>query len=115
MKPPAKMLLIYVDETDLWETGPLYEAIMRRLRQLGLAGATAQIGSMGFGSHMKLHRKRLFGISDDRPVTISVVDNESAIRAALPEIRGMVKDGLIALIDAEAIEAEEPRKDVDSK
>ena len=70
MKPPVKMLLIYVDETDLWETGPLYEAIMRRLRQLGLAGATAQVGSMGFGSNRKLHHKRLFGISDDRPVTM---------------------------------------------
>jgi PII-like signaling protein len=100
------MLLIYVDETDLWDTGPLYEAVMRRLRQLGVSGATAQIGSMGFGSNRKLHHKRLFGISDDRPVTISVVDNESVIRAALPEIRGMVKEGLIALIDAEAIEPE---------
>jgi hypothetical protein len=108
------MLLIYVDETDLWETGPLYEAIMRRLRQLGLAGATAQVGSMGFGSNRKLHHKRLFGISDDRPVTISVVDTESAIRAALPEIRGMVKDGLIALIDVEVIEPEAGR-DVSSK
>jgi PII-like signaling protein len=104
MKPPVKLLLIYVDETDLWETGPLYEAIMRRLRQLGVAGATAQLGSMGFGSHQTLHHKHLFGISDDRPVTISVVDNETVIRAALPEIRRMVKDGLIALIDAEAIE-----------
>jgi hypothetical protein len=69
---------------------------------------------MGFGSNRKLHHKRLFGISDDRPVTISVVDTESAIRAALPEIRGMVKDGLIALIDVEVIEPEAGR-DADSK
>ena len=48
MKLPAKMLVIYVDETDLWGTGSLYEAIVRRLRQLGLAGATAQAAiSMG--------------------------------------------------------------------
>ena len=45
MKPPVKMLLIYVDETDLWDTGPLYEAVMRRLRQLGVAGATARARS----------------------------------------------------------------------
>ncbi|HEY1493310.1 MAG TPA: DUF190 domain-containing protein, partial [Candidatus Solibacter sp.] len=45
------MLVIYVDETDLWGTVTLYEAIVRRLRQLGVAGATAQSGMMGFGSH----------------------------------------------------------------
>ena len=68
MTNPVKMLLICVDETDLWETGTLYEAIVRRLRQLGVAGATVQTGIMGFGSHGKVHHKRLFGISDDKPV-----------------------------------------------
>ena len=105
MKPPVKMLLIFVDETDVWgETHtPLYEAIVRRLRQLDVAGATVQTGIMGFGSHQKVHRKRLFGISDDRPVAITVVDEESKIRAILPEIRGMVAEGLILLTDAELI------------
>ena len=50
MKPPVKMLAVYVDETDLWDTGPLYEAIVRRLRQLGVAGATVQAGVMGFAA-----------------------------------------------------------------
>ena len=47
MKPPVKMLLIYVDETDVYGTGPLYEAIMRRLRQLGVDGATACVRHHG--------------------------------------------------------------------
>jgi len=104
MTPPVKMLLIYVDETDLWETGTLYEAIVRRLRQLGVAGATVQTGIMGFGSHRKVHHKRLFGISDDKPVMITVVDSEPLIRQVLPEIRGMVREGLMVLVDAEVVE-----------
>jgi len=44
MTTPVKMLLIYLDETDLHETGRLYEAIIRRLRQLGVNGATAVAG-----------------------------------------------------------------------
>ena len=103
MMPPVKMLVIYVDETDMWETGTLYEAIVRRLRQLGMAGATVQHGIMGFGAHRKVHHKRLFGVSDDKPVVISVVDNEHKIREILPEIKGMIKEGLIVLLDAEAI------------
>lgn len=107
MKPPVKMLMIYLDETDMYGTGPLYEAIIRRLRQLGVNGATAVSGIMGFGAHMKVHRKRLFGISDDKPVVITVVDAEPVIRELLPEIRGMVKEGLVVLLDAEVIEAAE--------
>ena len=100
----SKMLVIYLDETDMWETGSLYEAIVRRLRQLGIAGATVHHGIMGFGAHMKVHHRRLFGISDDKPIVITVVDNEQKIRTVLPEIRMMVKEGLIVLLDAEVIE-----------
>jgi PII-like signaling protein len=98
------MLIIYLDETDLWHAQPLYEAIVRRLRQADIAGATVHHGFMGFGSHRKVHHKRLFGISDDKPVTITVVDSESKLREIVPEIRGMVKEGLIVLLDAEVIE-----------
>ncbi|MBI1787518.1 MAG: DUF190 domain-containing protein [Acidobacteria bacterium] len=105
MTPPIKLLLIYVDESDVWEDTqtPLYEAIVRRLRQLEVAGATVQTGIMGFGSHQKVHRRRLFGISDDRPVIISVADEEAKIRGILPEIRAMVQEGLMLLTDAEII------------
>ncbi len=105
MDAPVKLLLIYVDETDVWgETHtPLYEAIVRRLRQLEVAGATVQAGIMGFGSHLKVHRKRLFGISDDKPVIVSVADSEAKIRQILPEIRGMVREGLVLLLNAEIV------------
>ncbi len=103
MKPPVKLLLIYVAETDTWGQTPLYEAIIRRLRQLEIAGATASAGLMGFGSHMKVHHKRLFGVSDDRPIIISVIDNENKLRQVLPEIRGMIREGLVLLLDAELI------------
>ncbi len=104
MKPPVKMLVIYIDETDLWGSGRLYEAIVRRLKQLGVAGATVHSGIMGFGHHMNVHHRGLFGITDDRPVTITVVDRESVIREVVPEVRRMVKEGLLVLLDAEAIE-----------
>ncbi|MEO8597174.1 MAG: DUF190 domain-containing protein [Candidatus Solibacter sp.] len=106
MTPPVKMLVIYVDETDLWGSGSLYEALVRRIRQMGLAGATAQAGIMGFGSHGKVHHRGLFGVSDDKPVVITVVDSESKIRQALPEIRGMVTEGLVFLLDAEVVDAD---------
>ena len=105
MNPPVKMLIIYVNESDVWGNAhtPLYEAIVRRMRQLELAGATVHTGIMGFGSHHKVHHKRLFGISDDRPVVITAVDNEAKLRKITPEIRHMAPEGLIVLVDAEFI------------
>ncbi len=101
---PAKMLLIFLDETDREGDVPLYEAVVRRLAHLGVAGATVQAGIMGFGSTHRIHRKRLLGVSDDRPVTISVVETEERLLAALPEVRALVREGLIVMIEAKVLE-----------
>ena len=103
MTGPAKLLLIYVDETDRWDEMPLYEAIVRKLRQMGANGATVQTGMMGFGTHGDVHRKRLFGVSDDRPVTIQVCDTSEHISAFLPAVRHMVPEGLIIVLDCDRV------------
>ena len=109
MTEPVKLLLIFVNETDTWNDAPLYQAIVHRLRHLNVAGATAQAGILGFGHHMRLHHKGLFGVSDDRPVTVIAVDDEAKIRAALPELRGMVREGLILLLEAELVANQSPQ------
>ena len=101
----AKMLLIFVDETDTWEDMPLYEAIVRKLAQAGVSGATVQAGIMGYGNHHPhVHRKRLFGIPDDRPITITVVEQDEVMRRVTPDIRPMVQDGLMVMLDVELVD-----------
>jgi uncharacterized protein len=109
MIEPVKLLLMFVNESDMWDNTPLYQAIVHRIKQLNLAGATVQLGVLGFGHHMRLHHKGLFGIADDRPVTITAIDHGEKIRAALPELRGMVREGLILLLDAELIADQSPQ------
>jgi uncharacterized protein len=101
--PPVKLLLIFVNEADRFHDRPLYQAILERLHQLGIAGATAQTGIMGFGHHMRMHHKGLFGIADDQPVTIMAVDDEDRLRGVFADLRAMVREGLMLLIDAELI------------
>jgi uncharacterized protein len=103
MKTPVKLLLLFVNETDMWHNRPTYQAIVERLRQLDIAGATASAGLMGFGHHHRMHHKGLFGVTDDRPITIAVVEEEAKLRAILPEIRTMVREGLMLLVDAELV------------
>ncbi len=97
------VMLIFVNEADLWFDAPLYEAIVKRLRELGLAGATAHAGLMGFGHHHLVHEKGIFGMSADRPVTITVVDTELRIRETLAEVRTFVREGLVLLLRAEQV------------
>jgi PII-like signaling protein len=103
MNAPVKLLLLFVNEADTWHNRPLYQAIVERLHQLQIAGATAQTGLMGFGHHMRMHHKGLFGIADDRPVTVIVVDEEAKLRAVVPELREMLREGLVVLLDAEVV------------
>lgn len=98
------MLLVIVDETDRLGELPLYEAIVRRLVKAEIAGATVTAGIMGYGKTQLLHRKRLFGISDDKPVSLLVVDDQSKIEAILPEIRGLVQDGLVLMMPVTVVE-----------
>src|SRR5215470_19317949 len=103
MKAPVKMLLIFIDQTDTWQNKPLYEAIVRALEQNGIAGATVFSGIEGYGIHRRIHRKGLLGVSDDKPLTIAVIDNEDKLRSVLPAVRPMVREGLIGLTDFEII------------
>ena len=108
MHEPVKLLLMFVNETDRWRDTTLYHALVQRLRQLNIAGATAHAGILGFGHHRRLHHKGLLGISDDRPVTIMAVDEEGKRRSVIPELREMVTEGLILLLDAELIADQPP-------
>lgn len=102
---PAALLLIYIDETDTWGDSrvPLYEAIVEKLFELGIDGATVHTGIMGYGASRRLHRKRLFGVTDDRPVTISVVDTLQRLRDAMPAVRPMIREGLVFLVPGEIV------------
>jgi uncharacterized protein len=102
---PAALLLIYIDETDTWGDSriPLHEAIVEKLFELGIQGATVHTGIMGYGANRRVHRKRLFGVTDDRPVTISTIDTEQRLRAALPVLRPMVTEGLLFLVPGEIL------------
>ena len=105
IEAPAKLLLIFIDETDTWGQSrvPLYEAIVERLYEAGIEGATVHSGVMGFGANRRMHKKGLFGVTDDRPMTISVVDTEAKLRAILPKLKEMVVEGLLFLVDGEVV------------
>lgn len=98
-----RLLVMFLSETDTHGELPLYEVLVRKLNHLGVSGATAHRGVMGFGQGHHVHRDRLFGVSDDRPITILAADTEERLRAALPGLRDLAPKIPILLLDAERL------------
>ena len=104
MEPGAALLLrVYIGESDQHEGMPLYQAIVRFLRDRGIAAATVLRGIEGYGANAHLHTTRILSLSMDLPVLVEVVDEEAKLRAVLPELDAMVGDGLITLERVEVI------------
>jgi PII-like signaling protein len=97
------LVRIYLGESDQWQGRPLYQAIVARLRERGLAGATVLRGIEGFGAKQHLHTTRILSLSEDLPILIEAVDTEEKIRAILPELDEMLVDGLITLEKVEVL------------
>ncbi len=96
-------LTIYLNEEDRIGDVKLYEDIVRRLLHFEIAGTTVTRALMGYGRHGKMHKKRLFGISDDRPIVITAIDDETRIRPILNELKALLPEGLITLQEVEIL------------
>ncbi|MGH7142909.1 MAG: DUF190 domain-containing protein [Planctomycetota bacterium] len=91
------LLRIFIGESDRWHGQPLYEAIVLKAREKRLAGATVLQGPMGFGANSHLHTTKVLRLSEDLPMIIEIVDEEEKIQAFLPEIDGMVTEGMVTM------------------
>ena len=91
----ATLVRIYIGESDRWEHRPLYEAIVLKAREMGMAGATVLRGPMGFGKSSILHTAKILRLSMDLPVVIEVVDTEEKTRDFLAALGPMVGGGLV--------------------
>ena len=103
MRGTARLMRIYMGESDQWQGEPLYEAIVKRLRLMDIAGATVYRGILGYGTKGHTHQSGLLPFSRDLPVMISVVDSEEKLAKALNEIETMMEDGIIVLSDVDVI------------
>ena len=103
----AKLLRIFIGESDKAGNRPLYEAIVYEAKKQGLAGATVVKGTMGYGANSRVHTAKLFDISADLPMVVEIVDSEEKIRAFTQIVEQLCEStrsgGLITIEKAEVI------------
>lgn len=99
----GQLLRIFIGESDRWKGLPLYEAIVLKAKERGLAGATVLRGIQGFGARSRVHTSKILRLSEDLPVVVEIVDSEQRVKEILPELDAMVSEGLITLEKAHII------------
>ena len=97
----AKLLRVFLGESDKIRHAPLYEAIVLEAKKAGLAGATAWRGLMGFGPTSRIRTAKILDLSVDLPIVVEITDDESKIAAFLPVLDQLLAEansgGLITL------------------
>ena len=99
----AKLLRVYMGEADKWHGAPLYDAIVKKLIMMDMAGATVYRGILGYGAKGHQHKATFFHPTRDLPVMVSVIDTAEKILVAAEAVEEMIEDGLIVISDVDMV------------
>ena len=91
------LLRVFIGESDKHEGKPLYEWLVMRARESGLAGATVLRGIEGFGAHSRLHTAKILRLSEDLPIVVEIVDSLDKVESFMPIVDQVIGEGLATL------------------
>ncbi len=86
IKGEAKLLRIFLSDTDKLKNTLLYEAIVFAAHRYNIAGATVFKGVMGYGSSSVIHSVKFWEIDDKLPVVVELIDDAEKIDRFLEKI-----------------------------
>ncbi len=104
-----KKLKIYIDSDDRFDGSPLWEVIVKRAKEYGLAGATVYKAVAGMGAHSEIHSFSVWSMSQKLPLIIEIIDTEAKIRGFLTQLDAIVQEALVTLEDIEVITYKHPK------
>ena len=100
----GKLLRIFIGEDDHLKKKPLYQVLVERAREFGMAGATVLRGVESFGAGSRIHTAKLLELSEDLPFVIEIVDTDEKIDKFLPVVEDLFeKAGCGGMITEEKV------------
>jgi hypothetical protein len=99
----AELLRIYIGSCDGGSDPPLYKVIVEKAYRRGLAGATVLQGRVGFGANRHVHMSGACHMEENVPVVIEIVDRPERIAEFLPELEGMIGEGMATVEPVRAV------------
>ncbi len=99
----CQILKIYVSEDSKYMGHNLYNAVVFKLKELGIAGVTVMRGIEGYGEGKTIRTTRILDLSSSLPVIIEAIDTKEQIEKAIPVIDQMINEGLVIVTDVNVI------------
>ncbi len=99
----CQILKIYVSEDSRYKAHNLYNAVVFKLKEMGIAGVTVSRGLLGYGKGKTIRSARILDLSSDLPIIIEAVDTPEQIEKVLPIVSEMVKEGLVMVTNVNVI------------
>ncbi|HQN94110.1 MAG TPA: DUF190 domain-containing protein [Prolixibacteraceae bacterium] len=78
-KHSALRLRIYISTTDRHKEILLYEYLVLKAKEFGIAGATVVKGTLGYGASSVIYSGKFWEVSEKLPVIVEVVDEEEKV------------------------------------
>ena len=97
----VKKLKFFISEKIRYASLPLYEYIIRKAREQGLAGARAMRCIQGFGPSHRIHSTKLLDLSSDLPIVIDIIDTEEKVRLFLKGIDSAIEHAMAVIENVE--------------
>jgi PII-like signaling protein len=98
-----KVVKIYIDSSDSFEGGLLWQEILKRVKSSGLAGATVTKAVAGIGANTELHTFDIWSLSQKLPLIIEIIDDEEKLQRFLDDNDKIIEEGLVTIADVEVL------------
>ncbi|MHC1703277.1 MAG: DUF190 domain-containing protein [Tenuifilaceae bacterium] len=107
IKGEAKLLRIFISSTDKYNHESLYEVIVFKAKQNGIAGATVLKGIMGYGASSAIYSQTNWEVTEKVPLVVEILDEsakiEKFIEIILPIFDNLNKGCMITVEKAQII------------
>ncbi len=97
------LLRIFISENHTYKGKCLYELIVKKAREIQMAGATVFRGIMGYHGKSKIQTSTILRLSENMPIVIEIVDIKKNIDKFIPFLEEVVTDGLVTTEKANII------------
>ncbi|MCI5132972.1 MAG: DUF190 domain-containing protein [Candidatus Electrothrix sp. EH2] len=91
------LLRIIIGEAARHQGKHLYEWIIIKAREQGIAGATAVRGMMGYGASSRIKSSSLLCLSEDLPVVLELIDTREKLEDFLDTVDPVIPKGVVTL------------------
>ncbi|MGD2035860.1 MAG: DUF190 domain-containing protein [Bacteroidales bacterium] len=113
----CSILKIYASTTDRIDSKLLYEYVVHKAKDMGIAGVTVYRGIMGYGRSSKISSSRFWELTEKLPVTIEILDETEKIEEFYqniePELLSMPK-GCLVITEPVRIKLSKPGRSKDT-